>query len=201
MKTGAGRFLRYSCAPAGGLFPVAQLPHGRRSAQKTQQLRLGKDHNETSAGRLRFKCDGTRAETRYLLSAKRTSLFKPAGASVQSTTGSRSVRISGSNAGYTTFRGSVKSTGYALHSPVSPSLPLRASPCAITFQLDSTIASVSNKTLNQNRGTAAVQTGRARYALIYPQEPFWTFAKEGFYTVTFIILTVLSVYFTLLSGY
>jgi len=28
--------------------------------------------------------------------------------------------ISGSNAGYTMFRGSVKSTGYQLHSPVSP---------------------------------------------------------------------------------
>ena len=49
---------------------------------------------------------------------------KSAGASVQSTTGSRAVRISGSNAGYTTFRGSVKGTGYPLHSPVSPSLPL-----------------------------------------------------------------------------
>jgi len=46
------------------------------------------------------------------------------GASVQSTTGSRGVRISGSNAGYTMFRGRVKSTGYPLHSPVSPSLPL-----------------------------------------------------------------------------
>ena len=32
--------------------------------------------------------------------------------------------ISGSNAGYTMFRGSVKSTGCPLHSPVSPSLPL-----------------------------------------------------------------------------
>jgi len=48
------------------------------------------------------------------------------GASVQSTTGSRGVRISGSNAGYTMFRGSVKSTGYPLHSPVFPSVPL---PC------------------------------------------------------------------------
>ena len=48
------------------------------------------------------------------------------GASVQSTTGSRGVRISGSNAGYTMFRGSVKGTRYPLHSPVSPSLPL---PC------------------------------------------------------------------------
>ena len=32
--------------------------------------------------------------------------------------------IVGSNAGYTMFRGCVKSTGYPLHSPVSPSLPL-----------------------------------------------------------------------------
>ena len=47
------------------------------------------------------------------------------GTSVQSTTGSRGVCISGSNAGYTMFRGSVKSTGYTLHSPVSPSLPPR----------------------------------------------------------------------------
>jgi hypothetical protein len=73
-----------------------------------------------------LKCDGTHAETRFRLSAKRASPFKSAEASVQSTTGSRGVRISGSNAGYTTFRGSVKSTGYPLHSPVSPSLPL---PC------------------------------------------------------------------------
>ena len=73
-----------------------------------------------------MKCDGTSAETRFRLSAKRTSPFKSAGASVQSTTGSRGVRISGSNAGYTMFRGSVKGTGYPLHSPVSPSLPL---PC------------------------------------------------------------------------
>ena len=46
------------------------------------------------------------------------------GAAVQSTTGSRVVRISGSHAGYTMFRGSVKSTGYPLHSPVSPTLAL-----------------------------------------------------------------------------
>jgi hypothetical protein len=67
-----------------------------------------------------LKCDGTRAETRFRLSAKRTSPFKSAGASVQSTTCSRGVRISGTNAGYTMFLGSVKSTGYPLHSPVSP---------------------------------------------------------------------------------
>ena len=89
---------------------------------------------------LRLKCDGTRAETRFRLSAKRTSPFKSAGASVHSTTGRRGVRISGSNGGYTMFRGSVKSTVYPLHSPVSPSLSLPASPWAITFQLDSTIS-------------------------------------------------------------
>ena len=74
--------------------------------------------------RLCLKCDGTRAETRFHLSAKRTTPFKSAGASVQSTTGSRGVRICGNNAEYTTFRGIVKGTGYPLHSPVSPSLPL-----------------------------------------------------------------------------
>jgi hypothetical protein len=73
-----------------------------------------------------LKCDGTRAETRFRLSPKQTSPFKLAGASVQSTAGSRVVCISGSNAGYTMFRGSAKSTGYPLRLPVSPSLPL---PC------------------------------------------------------------------------
>ena len=59
-------------------------------------------------GRCHLKCDDTRAETTFRLSAKRTSPFKSRGASVQSTTGSRGVRMSGSNAGYTMFRGSVK---------------------------------------------------------------------------------------------
>ena len=50
-----------------------------------------------SAVRLLLKCDDTRAETRFRLSAKRTSPFKSAGVSVQSTAGSRGGRISGSN--------------------------------------------------------------------------------------------------------
>ena len=73
-----------------------------------------------------LKCDGTRAEIRFCLLAKQTSPFRSVGASVQSTTGSRGVRISGSNAGYSMFRGRVKGSGYPLQSPVSPSLPL---PC------------------------------------------------------------------------
>jgi hypothetical protein len=54
-------------------------------------------------GRLLLKCGGTRAETGFRLSAERTNPFKSAEASVQSTTGSRGLRISGSNAGYTMF--------------------------------------------------------------------------------------------------
>jgi len=69
----------------------------------------------------------TRTETRFRLLVKRTSPLKSAeSAPVQSTTGSRGVRISGGNAGYTMFRGSVKGTGYPLHSSVSLSLTL---PC------------------------------------------------------------------------
>ena len=52
---------------------------------------------------VRLKSDGTHAEYRFRLSLKRTGPFKSAGASVQSTTGSRGVRISGSNAGYIMF--------------------------------------------------------------------------------------------------
>ena len=54
--------------------------------------------------------DGTHAETRIRLSPKQMSPFKSVGTSVQSTAGSRGVRISssnGSNAEQTTFRGKV----------------------------------------------------------------------------------------------
>jgi len=86
-----------------------------------------RESRETDFGiKGQLKCDGTRAETRCLSAKTDESIYKSAVASVQSTTGSRGVRISGSNAGYTMFRGSVKGTGYPLHSPVSPSLPL---PC------------------------------------------------------------------------
>ena len=85
---------------------------------------------QSGCGRLCLKCDGTRAETRFRHSAKRTSPFKSAGASGQSATDSRGVRISGSNAGYNMFRDIFQSTGYPLHSPVSPSLSL---PCFTVY--------------------------------------------------------------------
>jgi hypothetical protein len=51
----------------------------------------------------RAERDCTRAETRFRISLKRTNPFKSVGASAHSTVGSRGVRISLSNAGYTTF--------------------------------------------------------------------------------------------------
>jgi hypothetical protein len=96
----------------------------------------------------------TRAETRFRLSTKRTSPFKSAGASVHSTTGSRGVCISGSNAGYTMFRGSVKGTGYPLHSPVSPSLPV---PCVTACHHISNVLYVHT----ENKSAFAVQKNYA----------------------------------------
>jgi len=84
--------------------------------------------------RLRLKRDGTRAETIFRLSAKRTSPFKSEGASVQSTTGSRGVRISGSNVGHNMFRGSVKSTGYYSIRQFPLYFPSRSSPCESHFK-------------------------------------------------------------------
>ena len=77
-------------------------------------------------GKGQLKCDGTRAENTFRLSAKRRVHLNQQVASVQSTTCSWGVRISGSDAGYTMFRGSVKGTGYPLLSHAPPSLPL---PC------------------------------------------------------------------------
>ena len=93
-----------------------------RTSSKVQGTKYGK-----TSCRLRLIFDGTRTETRFHLSTKQTSPFKLAGASVQSTAGSQGVRISGSNAGYTTFRGSVKGTGYPLHLPV-PLFPFTSPP-------------------------------------------------------------------------
>ena len=75
--------------------------------------------------RQRLKCDGTRAETRFRLSAKRTSQFKSAGASIQSTTCRRAVHISLQDLGCSckpVFCSHVTLTGYTIHSLVAPSL-------------------------------------------------------------------------------
>jgi hypothetical protein len=92
----------------------------RRGTDVCAEHTLSAPKREDVGSRLRLKYDGTCTDTRFRLSAKRTSPFKSAGAWVQSTTGSRGVRISGSNGGDSMFRGGVKSTGYPHHSPDSP---------------------------------------------------------------------------------
>jgi len=114
-----------------------------------------------SVVRLRWKCDGTRAETRFRLSVKQTSPFKSAGASVQSATGSWGVRIGGSNAGYTMLRGSVKGNGYPLHSPVSSSLPL---PCV-------TVCHHISTGVYQNWTVAVYPTDLSGWFFCYPVPP------------------------------
>jgi hypothetical protein len=98
--------------------------------------------------RLRLKRDGTRAETRFRLSPKRTSPFKSAGASVQSTAGSRGVRIGVSNAGYITFRGSVRVLATHSIRQFPLHFPSRASPCAIRFQTHPTTVSINSVSIH-----------------------------------------------------
>ena len=93
---------------------------------------------KSKGGIARAERDDTRAETRFRLSPKRTSPFKSAGTSVLSTTDSRGVRISFSNAGYTTFGGGVRVlANHSIHQfPLH--FPSRASPCATRFRTSST---------------------------------------------------------------
>ena len=79
--------------------------------------------------RAHSKRDGTRAETRFVLSAKRTSPFKSAGGgSVQSTTGSRGVRID-----HVPMYSARLLATHSIH--IFPlNFPSLASPCAITFR-------------------------------------------------------------------
>jgi len=102
------------------------------------------------------------------------------GTSVQSTTGSRGVCIGGNNAGYTMFRGSVKSTGYPLHLPVSPSLPL---PCINMCH------HISNG-VSSKRATTCIQYSARDYCQYWIQNKSFSYVtllfnlKISFYTKT-----------------
>ena len=95
------------------------------------------------ASRGQLKCDGTCAETRFRLSGETDESKSAGGRQFSRLLTAEVCAISGSNAGYTMFRGSVKGTGYPLHSPVSPSLPL---PSVTVYQLDSTRYYISDNT-------------------------------------------------------
>ena len=83
--------------------------------------------------------DGTRAETRFRLSSKRTNPFKSEWASVQSTAASRGVRISLINAGYTTFGDGLRVLATQSIRQFPLHFPSRASPCATRFRTSSTL--------------------------------------------------------------
>ena len=87
----------------------------------------------TNGTRGQLKCDGAHAETRFRLSAKRTSPFKSAETSVQSTTVSRGVLDTPCSEVVWRVLATHSIRQFPLH------FPSRASPCAITFQLESTI--------------------------------------------------------------
>jgi hypothetical protein len=80
-----------------------------------------------ASGRGQLKCDGTQTQKPDIVFRRngQVHLNRPVGASVLSTTGSQYVLISGINAGYTMFRGSVKGTSYPLH---YTSLPFTSPP-------------------------------------------------------------------------
>jgi len=112
------------------------------------------------SGKVRLKCDSTRAETRLRLSPKRTSPFKSVWASVQSTAGSRGVHISGSKAGYTIS--GVVCRVLVTHSirQFPPSLPL---PCVIVcHQVSNAVYDAHQGSLTLtypfNRGVGALQS-------------------------------------------
>jgi len=111
----------------------------------------------------RSKRDGTRAETRFGLSAKRTSPFKSAGVSVQSTVGSRGVRISGQRLYRPCSDIQCKAAGYPLHSHLSPSLPL---PCVTVCH------QVLNALITLNISSMCLAEGHIRH--IQPHLVKWT---------------------------
>ena len=101
----------------------------RTAANKPNQVQLNYtdcDPLKCYKGIALSKRDGTCAETRFGLSAKRTSPFKSVGVSAQLTTGSRGVRISRQRLYRPCSDVQCKAAGYPLHSHLSPSLPL---PC------------------------------------------------------------------------
>jgi len=94
---------------------------------------VGTGTKEDESSIARSKREGTRAETRFGLPAKRTSPFKSAGVSVQSTTGSQGDGSADSNCidRDPTYSARLLATHSIRIFPLH--FPSRASPCAIRF--------------------------------------------------------------------
>ena len=135
---------RWSCARVGidnwVILLRARYKYNKGQCLFGQKKKVLRNHHHQFYMNCRdqLKCDSTSAETRIRLSAKRTSPFKSAGASVQSITGSRGVRHL-AVVMLDTPCSEVVWRALATHSirqfPLQ--FPSRASPCAITSQLES----------------------------------------------------------------
>ena len=123
--------LQTSLASKGIRTTVCPSSYLRLQVIQSKNLRVIGNHPRRIA---RAERDGTRAETRFRLSPKRTRPFKLVGASVQSTAGSRGVCISFSNAGYTMFGGGVRVLATHSIRQFPLHFPSRASPCATRFR-------------------------------------------------------------------
>ena len=102
-----------------------------------------------------LKCDGTRAETRFRPSAKRTSPFKLAGVGGRQFSRLLAAEVCASalvmlDTPYFEVVWRVLATNCIRQFPLH--FPSRASPCAITFQLDSTLCLASVRPLAYHSG-------------------------------------------------
>jgi hypothetical protein len=98
------------------------------------------------------------------------------------------VRISRSNNRYTMFRGSVKSTGYPVHSPVSPSLPL---PCVAVCHHISTGLYYNSIFAFTYMGTSLTETARIDEQLADALEGVHVFIVRGImYLLVGILLPI-----------
>jgi hypothetical protein len=102
--------------------------------------------NRASLCRLHLKCDGTRAETRFRFMATRTSPFKSAGGVGQFSRLLAAEVCASAVVMLDTPCSVVVWTVLATHSirQFPPHFPSRASPCAITYQLDSNLGRSCN---------------------------------------------------------
>ena len=129
------------------------------SLRSTITLRSDSTSHHTTKSKGQLKCDGTRAETRFRLSAKRTSPFKSAGGRqfrrlLAAEVCASAVVMLDTPCSEVVWR--VLATHSIRQFPLH--FPSRASPCAITFQLESTTVQLLTRLLvslsAQKRNTA-----------------------------------------------
>ena len=132
----------------------------------------GHSRGKSIGGIARAERDGTRAETRIRLFSKRTIPFKSVGSSVQSTAGSRGVRIGFSNDGYTTLGGGLRVLATHSIRQFPLHFPSRASPCATRFRTSSThVLGLWNQEPTGVDGAMKIKISSPAYSLVPAHHP------------------------------